>query len=82
MDVFRPTAEWGPGDRTQKKMWLEKKRPRRECFVELFQQNILILKYVLFILQMYSRGMTIPPWLTPTTTTLDTGATITVTCNT
>ena len=36
MDVFRPTAEWGPGDRTQKKMWLEKKRPRRECFVELF----------------------------------------------
>merc|ERR1711860_97520 len=30
---------------------------------------------------MYSRGMTIPPWLTPTTTTLDTGATITATCN-
>ena len=30
---------------------------------------------------MYSRGMTIPPWLTPTTTTLDTGATIMATCN-
>merc|ERR1712032_460252 len=28
MDVFRPTPEWGPGDRSQKKLWLEKKRPR------------------------------------------------------
>ena len=30
MDVFRPTPEWGPGDRSQKKLWLEKKRPRRK----------------------------------------------------
>jgi len=29
MDVFRPTPEWGPGDRSQKKLWLEKKRPRQ-----------------------------------------------------
>ena len=29
MDVFRPTAEWGPGDKSQKKLWLEKKRSRQ-----------------------------------------------------
>jgi len=25
MDVFRPTSAWGPGDRSQKKLWLEQK---------------------------------------------------------
>jgi len=29
MDVFRPTAEWGPGDKSQKKIWLEKKRSKQ-----------------------------------------------------
>jgi len=29
MDVFRPTPEWGPGDKSQKKLWLEKKRARQ-----------------------------------------------------
>ena len=30
MDVFRPTSAWGPGDRSQKKLWLEQKTRKRK----------------------------------------------------
>ena len=76
MDVFRPTPEWGPGDRSQKKLWLEKKRPRREWLY----WNSNKITYLL-ILQMFSRATTIPLWLTPITTTRDMGAITMGTCN-
>ena len=49
MDVFRPTPEWGPGDRSQKKMWLEKKRPRRECLVESLITELYLFFFLFFV---------------------------------
>ena len=33
MDVFRPTSAWGPGDRSQKKLWLEQKMRKRKILL-------------------------------------------------
>ena len=83
MDVFRPTPEWGPGDRSQKKLWLEKKRPRRKfmdfaCFAYKLIRNILLFIQK-FYFQKFFKDMIIQPWPIPTTTTRAM-ATITITC--
>ena len=39
MDVFRPTEAWGPGDKSQKKLWLEKKRSKRKISLNISQQH-------------------------------------------
>ena len=36
MDVMRPTADWGPGDRTQRKLWQERQRQQRKYLIILF----------------------------------------------